>query len=214
MKAKDLVKARMWCLDEESWSFDFQFNPSSLAIERANDVGEGSLTKAAFGGPPKWDTGARDTLSFEAVVDTSMGGAVDLADATAFETAMLSAISATVGLPNEESVLELVHDFYRFTLPVDPVPASMKPRPPVVAFVWEAFEFMGFVTSFNADFTLFDHRGRAKRASLTIEMEGRSFSGGITRNVFLKGRYQPTPTSDGNGARGNQHARFDLSDRE
>lgn len=214
MKAKDLVKARLWCLDQESWSFDFQFNPSSLSLERTSDPGDDSDTEGAFGSPPSYDGGSRDTLSFEVLVDTSMGGDIDLADATAFEAAMLSAISSLVGSPNEDSVLPLVHDFYRFTLPISPKPVGSDTRPPVIAFVWEAFEFMGFMTSFTSDFSLFDHNGRAKRATLNISMEGRAFSGGITRDIFLEGAFTEPTTTDGVGAQrsaGNDN-RFDLSD--
>lgn len=211
MKAKDLVKARLWCLDNDAWSIGFQFNPSSLSFNREMDPGEGD-GDGAFGGPPEWDAGARDTLDFTVLVDTSVGGEIDLADATAFETAMLSAISTLVGTPNADSVLPLIHDFYRFTLPIQPADTTRPERPPVVAFVWEEFEFMGFVTNFGCAFLLFDENGRAKRAELTIQMEGRSFSGAIDLEDFLAGAYT-TRSGRGTGARtGAESGRFDLAD--
>ncbi|MCA9568329.1 MAG: hypothetical protein KC656_10815 [Myxococcales bacterium] len=210
MKAKDLVKARLWCLDNDAWSVEFQFNPSTLSLSREMDPGEGD-GDGAFGGPPEWDSGARDTLSFELLVDTSVGGEIDLADATAFEAAMLSAISSLFGSENEDSILPLVHDFYRFTLPITPAAENAPQRPPVVAFVWEEFEFMGFVSSFDCDFKLFDHNGRAKRAEITIEMEGRAFSGGIDLEDFLAGAYNPGSGS-GTGSRSGEDGRFDLAD--
>lgn len=215
MKARDLVKARLWCLDKDAWSVDLQFNPMSMTLTRESDPGDTSA-RAPYGGEPEWEGGRRDTLAITVLVDTSVGGEIDLADATAFERLMLSALSAFTESPNDESVLESVQEIYRLTMPIIPAAAAdeKEARPPVVAFVWEQFEFMGFINSFECEFLLFDHNGKAKRATINLTFEGRAFSGGTTLEAFVTGAPPTWNTGDAFQGRGSDPARFDISDLE
>jgi hypothetical protein len=216
MQAEDIVKARIWCLDKDAWSVDLQFNPSDLDLSRSISMGKDEGFFGPYGGKPEFENGTPDELAFTILVDTSVGGEIDLADAGNFETAMLSALNSLLGSANtnDDSILPQIQDLYRLTLPIKPAGATEDfgdNRPPVCAFVWEQFEFMGFVVSLDVDFLVFDASGRPKRAEVKVKMEGRAFSGALDLKGFLEASYT-TPSASGTGARAGQSSRDDLAD--
>jgi len=199
MQAKDLVKARLWCLEDNDWSIELQFNPSEIDISRTSSVKEPSGFGEVMGGAPDFEAGESDSLTFKTLVDTSMAGEIDLADAADFEAQMLSALNSLLSSSeeNDESVLPEVQKYYRLTTPIKPSGLEeAEARPPVVAFIWDTFEFMGFITKCDIEFLLFDESGKAKRAEISIEIEGQAFSGNLTLEEFLDNHHTPPSTTD------------------
>ncbi len=71
-------------------------------------------------------------------------------------------------------------------------------RPPVCAFVWGDFEFMGFVENLDVDFLVFTPEGIPKRAMVTIEMKGRAMSGDLSSvDDFIDETYTPKSVTGG-----------------
>ena len=205
MKAKEVEKAFLRCLDNENWNFEFPFNPQSDSLKLARGVmwsADGSGFDP-WGGPLDYESGQPDRLSFTVLLDETLLGEIDLADATAFEAALLSALASLFGSDeNTESVLPAIEKLWRLTVPIKPsghTADSFDVRPPIVAFVWEAFVFLGAVTDLNVDFLLMDHEGKARRAKVDIEMKGRAFAGNTSLADFLDATYTP-PTATGTGA--------------
>jgi hypothetical protein len=205
VKAKTLTKAKLRCLDNESWSFEFPFNPEagSMKLSRGVSWSADGNGYDPWGGPLDYEHGEPDSLSFTILLDESSPAEPDLADATAFEAALLSAISSL--LPpdeNSDSVLPRIEKLWRLTVPVKPSghgTDSFDVRPPVVAFVWDAFVFVGAIVDLDAEFLLMDHSGKARRAQVDVALKGRAFAASTSLAQFLDAAYEP-PTASGTGS--------------
>ncbi len=192
----DIAKAELICLDVKGWKFEFPFNPeaSSFSLSRSVSWNPGGASADGWGGPLEYDDGSPDELSFAILLDQSVLGEIDPADVLGMEKALLSALASFFGpSKNEDSVLPAIQELYRLTLPIQPAEATDDPldvRPPICAFVWKDFEFMGAVTSMDVEFLLVDSDGTPKRAKVTMKMSGRAFSGGLDLEKFLKAEYK------------------------
>ena len=216
--AESRAMARLWCLDNDDWSIEFQHNPEWDSMNLTRSVTWQPLPDAGgfdpWGGPLEYEQGGADTLTFTVMFDQSAIAPPDLADAEAFQAALLAAVNGQFGLdPNEESVLPDLQKLYRLTAPIEPANFSttLQVRPPVVAFVWEAFEFMGAITNLEVSFKLMDATGKPKRATVAITIQGRAFSGGVTLEDFEGAEYDP-PAQTGTGDRANEDERDNLLD--
>lgn len=207
MKARTPAKAELQCLDKPSLSFVFPFNPEAGSMKLARSVGWSAEGNGydPWGGPLDYQSGDPDELRFTILLDETTLGEPDLADASAFEAALLSAIS--ILLPTEEnttSVLARLENLWELTKPIKPdghTDDSYDVRPPVVAFVWEAFVFLGAVTSLDADILVVDETGRPKRAEVDISMKGRAFAGKTTLADFLTANdFTPDAAETGTGS--------------
>lgn len=224
MKAVAVKPAHLWCLDKDAWSFDLQFNPEkgSMELRRSVDWGPagGGSGFDPWGGPLEYAKGGPDELSFDILFDETMERP-DLSDAGAnlatklkaqlvsiareakgFATNMKNDLLAIAGMADEseDSVLPWVQKLYRLTYPVHPADhdaaTNYQLRPPIVAFVWEEFEFMGAVTSVDVEFLVFNHNGMPKRAKCRVQMRGRAFTGSVGLTDFLDATYTPPTVSD------------------
>jgi len=197
MREKDEVtKAELLCLDMKDWKFAFPFNPeaSSFNLSRSVSWNPAGASPDGWGGPLEYDDGQPDELSFTILLDESVLGDIDPADVLGMQKALLGALASFFGpSKNSDSVLDAVQELYRLTLPIKPDGAEDDPldvRPPICAFVWKDFEFMGAVTSMDVEFLLFDADGTPKRAKVQMKMSGRAFSGGLDLEGFLSAEYK------------------------
>lgn len=193
----DIEKAKLLCLDKSAWEFEFPFNPEAGSFTLSRNVGwnPAGASTDGWGGPLQYDDGQPDELGFTVLLDESVEGDIDPADALAMQRNLASALasalpSASVG--EEPSVLPAIQELYRLTVPIKPAEAADDPldvRPPVCAFVWKAFEFMGVVTGLDVEFLLFATNGTPKRAKVQVKMSGRAFSGGLDLEKFLNAHH-------------------------
>jgi hypothetical protein len=205
-----LVKAEGSALD-----FTFQFNPSSLELQRsvswnpdntsknskssktakskgsdAADIDEEADVDSAGGnlgemGAP-WPrlggaSGKLDSLSFSTLFDQSE----DHDDAELSASSLLSSFASLMpGLPaamsllpgNTKDVVDQIEQLYKLTL--HQKMAENVIRPPMLTFKWGSkFIFTGVLTSVKFKILQFDASGRATRAEVDCEMEGRFGSG-------------------------------------
>lgn len=200
----DIEKAKLLCLDKSAWEFEFPFNPEAGTFTLARTVGwnPAGASTDGWGGPLQYDDGQPDELEFTILLDESVEGDIDPADALAMQRNLASALASALSSPSlgeEPSVLPAIQELYRLSLPIKPHDATNDPldvRPPICAFVWKEFEFMGAVTSINVEFLLFANNGTPKRAKVAMRMSGRAFSGGLDLEKFLTAHHTNPTGSD------------------
>ncbi len=213
MKAQELTRAKLWCLDKDAWSIEFMFNPEfgSMSLSREVNWSPAGNGYDPWKSPLEYDDGAPDSLSFTMLLDQTTLGEPDPADALAFQANFLSALASFLDdETNDESVLPEIAALWRLTVPIHPDGHSdddYQLRPPIVAFVWDDFEFLGAVTSLSVDMLLFTAEGVPKRAKVEVRMTGKAFSGQTTLADFIAGTYTP-PTGEAAGSR--DASRLDL----
>lgn len=186
------VKAVLYCLDNPSMSVSLQFNPSSFRLQRrpgweAGGGGGGGTLYAPWKGL-QFSGGHNDSLSFKTLLDeseerTQKGLSTDFAAKKNTKR-------------NEKSVLDPMKKLYALTMPLKITDKEI--RPPVVAFIWEQFEFYGVITDLQAETTLFDYTGQPKRAELTITLEGQALTKASSADDVLNVKF--TPKAKGGGA--------------
>src|SRR6476469_1803944 len=121
MKAREVAKAYLRCLDNEAWNFECPCNPEKDSMKLSRDVhwNAGRTGYDPWGGPLDYETGEPDQLEFSVLLDETALGEIDLADATAFQAALLAAISSLLGDDrNDKSVLPQLEELWRLTVPV------------------------------------------------------------------------------------------------
>lgn len=199
----NVSKASLWCVEHDDWSFEFPFNPEgdSLRLDRTVNW-EPDATDGAWGGAMVYGQGNPDRLQFTILLDETQAVPPEEADAESWEGHLLSIATALFSSSetNEYSVLDHVKAIYRLSLPVLPsgFTDAYAARPPLVAFVWGDFEFMGMITSVGVQFLLFTPEGVPKRAKIDIEMSGRALSADITSvDAFFEDTYSPKSVSGG-----------------
>lgn len=229
MKAVEITKARLWCLDKDAWSVDFQFNPERGSMELRRGVNWGAAGGGTgydpWGGPLEYAQGQPDDLSFDVLFDETMI-LPDLGESNASLASKLTREVTNIGTQlasagkkikddflsifgmadeSEDSILPYIQDLYRLTVPIHPkdhdATTNYQLRPPICAFVWEEFEFMGAVTAVDTEFLVFNHNGMPKRAKCRISMQGRAFTGNVSLTQFLEADYTPPNATDAGGSR-------------
>ena len=177
MKISEPTKAQLFCLDDSNRSITFQFNPTSFKFSRKVNWAEGKNA-----GMP-WTTlsfsyGGNDSLNFSLLLDQSEAD--------------------EEGATNDESVLTDILDFYKLTMPLRVTQGGDEViRPPLVAFIWEQFQFQGVVQRLDVEMLLFDDTGRPRRAMVTVALLGRALSGASSSEDFFKLEYSPPSASGG-----------------
>jgi Contractile injection system tube protein len=184
------TKAQLYCLDKGS-SITFRFNPTTFKFTRKVDWTEGQ-TAAGPWTPLSFSHGSSDTLNVVLLLDETE--------------------PAEAGGTNDASTLDDVIEFYKLTMPVKVTQGSQEiVRPPVVAFLWERFQFQGVITSLDVDLQLFDDTGRAKRATVTIDLLGRALAGASSTKDFFDPDYAP-PSVSSSGGGGGDDERLNILD--
>lgn len=139
-------KAELVCEDKKSMSIVTQFNPTSFHFERKVNWAEQSPALQPHT-LVQYGNGSSDTLTVSLLLDTT---------------------------ESDASVLPEIKRFYDLTLPRIGL-THLTPRPPVVAFTWQAFRFRGVVTTMNFEVLLFDNDGHPKRATVELNLLGEAF---------------------------------------
>jgi hypothetical protein len=205
-----LVKAEGSALD-----FTFQFNPSSLELQRSVSWDPDNTSKSSKSSKTSKSKGSDAAdIDEEADVDSSggslgemgapwprLGGASGKLDSLSFTTlfdqsedhddaelsasSLLSSFASLMpGLPaamsllpgNTKDVVDQIEQLYKLTL--HQKIAEKVIRPPMLTFKWGSkFIFTGVLTSVKFKILQFDASGRATRAEVDCEMEGRFGSG-------------------------------------
>ncbi len=190
MSDAEVTKAQLYCVDKGS-SITFQFNPTTFRFTRKVDWAQGQTSTGPWT-PLSFSHGSSDTLSVSLLLDET-----EAADADS---------------ENTSSVLDHIIEFYKLTMPVKITEGSEEiVRPPVVAFLWERFQFQGVIASLDVDLLLFDETGRAKRATVNLELLGRALSGASSAAQFFDPDYTP-PSVSSSGGGGGGDDRLDILD--
>ncbi|MFH1466864.1 MAG: hypothetical protein ABIO70_20945 [Pseudomonadota bacterium] len=164
------TKAQLFCLDDGGQSITFQFNPTTFKFTRKVNWTEGK--NAAMPWPSlSFSYGATDSLSVSLLLDESEG---------------------VGGKDNTKSVLDGILAYYKLTMPLEISGSEGKAiRPPVVAFLWERFQFQGVVEDLDVEVQLFDASGRPRRATLNLTIKGKAMSGAASSDDFFSVVYKP-----------------------
>lgn len=210
-----VTKATLVPAEGSKLDFTFQFNPSSLELQRSvswdpentSRSSKSAKSKTAKGGDAAdideeadiessgsslgemgapWPrlggaSGKLDSLSFSTLFDQSE----DHDDAELSASSLLSSFASLMpGLPaamslmpgNTKDVVDQIEQLYKLTL--HQKIAEKVIRPPMLTFKWGSkFIFTGVLTSVKFKILQFDASGRATRAEVDCEMEGRFGSG-------------------------------------
>lgn len=210
-----VTKATLAPAEGSKLDFTFQFNPSSLELQRSvswdpdntskssktsktakskgndaadideeADVDSSGSSLGEMGAPwPRLGgaSGKLDSLSFSTLFDQSE----DHDDAELSASSLLSSFASLMpGLPaamsllpgNTKDVVDQIEQLYKLTL--HQKIAEKVIRPPMLTFKWGSkFIFTGVLTSVKFKILQFDASGRATRAEVDCEMEGRFGSG-------------------------------------
>jgi len=193
MRNSEPTKAQIYCLDR-SESIVFQFNPTSFKFSRKVTWAEGKNA-----GQPwtniSFSFGGNDTMTVSLLLDETE------ADAE--------------GETNEETVLTNVIEYYKLTMPMKITDGSDEViRPPVVAFLWEQFQFQGVVQNMDVELLMFDDTGRAKRATVELTLMGKAMSGASSAQEFFSLDY-PFPEANASTATSppDDDQRLDILDK-
>jgi len=190
MSDSEVTKAQLYCVDKGS-SITFRFNPTSFSFVRKVDWSEGQTASGPWT-PLSFSHGSSDTLSVSLLLD---------------ETEPAEGESE-----NTNSTLDDVIEFYKLTMPVKISSGGNDiVRPPVVAFLWERFQFQGVIRSLDVELLLFDEAGRAKRATVKLDLLGRALAGASSAKEFFDPDYSP-PTVSGGGGGGGGDERLNILD--
>lgn len=194
MKAVEVTKAVLKCPEKDEWSFTFPFNPSSLNLTRqVNWDSNGSGDEDPWGGELAFGKGQPDELEFEIMLDETLPDPAPL-DPEDFEAMLASATGVfSTTDPNEDTVVDDIKALQQLTMPLIIDAASFETRPPAVVFQWGSkFEFLGVVTSLDTEITLVNAAGDPKRATVKVQLKGRSFSGAVSSiDDFYTNAYTP-----------------------
>jgi hypothetical protein len=191
MRNDEPTKAQLYCLDQ-SESITFQFNPTSFKFTRKVTWAEGKNA-----GQPwtniSFSFGGNDSLSVSLLLDET-----ESADDE----------------PNDATVLEGIIDFYKLTMPLRITDGDDEViRPPVVAFLWEQFQFQGVVQNMDVELLMFDETGRAKRATVALTLLGKAMSGASSAQEFFALDYtHPEVDASGSGSDPDSDERLDILD--
>ena len=186
MRSLIVEKAQLFCLDKKEWSIRFRLNPSSLNLSCGAHQDTQDVTDSSSDGVKEYRVPPEDTLTFEMVLDESISNEKVKKNHAFMQEMMSLAGRNPKPLPNNEtSILTQVRGFHQLANPI--IVDGNEPRQPLLAFSWKDFEFKGMIESFSCAFTLFDHGGRAKRATLEVTMKGEAFSERISPEDYLSG---------------------------
>lgn len=190
MRNSEPTKAQLFCLDQGDDSITFQFNPTSFQFSRKVTWAEGKNA-----GQPwtnlSFSFGGNDTLTVSLLVDANEP---DTPDST-----------------NDASVLEDVIKYYKLTMPLKIMDGEDEiVRPPVVAFLWEQFQFQGVVTSMDVELLLFDENGRATRATVDLSLMGKALSGASSAQEFFSLDYDAPTVDAASGSAPGGDPRLDI----
>ncbi len=123
----------------------FDFNPKEYTIEKSAEWARSATSSAESTSPPEFKGSNPRHLSLELFLDRT----------------------ATRGDVSKE-----VEALFACLSPYPPTITAKNPSPPFVRFSWgSTIEFIAFVQSVNATYTLFDQKGAPLRAVCTISME-------------------------------------------
>ena len=182
-------KAELYCLDKNE-SIEFQFNPTSFKFQRKVTWAEGKNA-----GQPwtnlSFSFGGNDSMDVSLLLDETEPGELEEF--------------------NDKSVLDNIIKFHKLTMPLKITDGADEIiRPPVVAFLWEQFQFQGVVQSMEVELLMFDQTGRPKRAKVTLKLMGKAMASAASAKDFFSLDYtHPTVNaSDGDGASGDD--RLDI----
>lgn len=183
------TKAELYCLDK-SESIEFQFNPTSFKFNRKVTWAEGKNA-----GQPwtnlSFSFGGNDTMDVSLLLDET--------EPDEYETT------------NTRSVLDSIIQFHKLTMPLKITDGADEIiRPPVVAFLWEQFQFQGVVQGFDVELLLFDATGRPKRAKVTLQLMGKAMASASSAKDFFSLDYEhpSVDASSGSGPGGDD--RLDI----
>ncbi len=168
------TKAELYSLDK-SESIEFQFNPTSFRFQRKVTWASGKNA-----GQPwtnlSFSFGGNDTMDVSLLLDETEPDEYELT--------------------NDRSVLDNIINFHKLTMPLKITDGADEIiRPPVVAFLWEQFQFQGVVTGFDVELLLFDSTGRPKRAKVTLQLMGKAMASASSAKDFFSLDHE-FPTAD------------------
>jgi hypothetical protein len=190
MRSSEPTKAQLFCLDQGDESITFQFNPTSFQFSRQVTWAEGKNA-----GQPwtnlSFSFGGNDTLNVSLLLDTTEPDDPDSV--------------------NDTSVLEDVIKYYKLTMPLKITDgADDIIRPPVVAFLWEQFQFQGVVTGLDVELLMFDESGRATRATVNLSLLGKALAGASSAQEFFSLDYTAPTVDAASGSAPDGDPRLDI----
>lgn len=168
MATKAVIKYQKNGNKELNGTLEVMFNPETYSVSRSvqyghqsedngknekNSQNENKVLKDHEDMP--YSGGSKDSLNFEIIINT-------------YEFEHVSKQRAIV--PSELDIVPKVKELKNLTL-ID----STLHRPPLCQFEWSSFNFMGYVTSMNVNYTMFLDDGTPVRAKINITMQGAEF---------------------------------------
>ena len=180
-------KAKITNLDSEGQgpkSVEFPFNPSEITIKRGEGFTAGKSKGVSDWAGLQWEKAGIDSMDCTFILDeTEEEPSLDNPLAGLHQMAPISPIAPNI-LPakmamfvpgvNGDSVKKIIDNLYNYTLLVKPKDKSGKlRRPSLIKFEWGDVLFAGGITNLEFKYTLFDSDGTAKRAEVTLQIQGR-----------------------------------------
>ena len=163
-------KAKLICLENSSFSWEFQYNPKEFSLKRSSGFSAKDKADGPWGAISA-DCSKPDELSFEFVLDQTEPDLGMLGNLT--QLAPVSSLAAKAqSLLNKDNVMEDVGNLYKMTIPHED--ANKAKRPPLCGFLWGNFQFFGGVTGLDVKFVLFDISGLPRRAEVSMTMLGQA----------------------------------------
>lgn len=181
-----LSKAKLLCKEKgmlgssiiSDDELEFQFNPSTLKLNREPDWDDGEKLSAGAYRAVKFGGNRADRLNFTILLDESeYRGKL-----TALTALMpMSGLGNLLGFlfQNKSNTLSTMQQLYALTFPYVKMAKTTTEaatwRPPLVVFKWGDFSFSGVVDSLEYEMLLFDMDGNPRRATVDISLKGRAF---------------------------------------
>ncbi len=140
---------------EAGVDYEFAYNPTSFSLDRSVSWDDAQAMKEQYG-ILNFTGGQSDNVSFTTMLDCSETGGSIMAD---------------------------VQKLYKLT--EVKVSENNYKRPAITSLTWGDFKFVGVVTNLKIDFSMFDEKGNAVRADVSITLLGRSFSDKTAKADFF-----------------------------